>query len=186
MKTHGERSGLRRLLCIVLAIVVLSALPVVGQEVAVGRATADVLAGLTVLAVQDLEFGSVLQGVAKSQPRDDDVNSGIFSIGGEIAAGITISLTLPDYIALADGSDRMTIAFSTTDLAIDQNGASPSTVGPGDGFIDEDPHAIPGGVVIGAGGITRVYLGGRVTPTVDQTAGAYFGDIVCSVAYNGT
>ena len=33
--------------------------------------------------------------------------------------------------------------------------------------------------------ITMLFLGGEVTPAVDQTAGAYSGNIIVTVAYNG-
>ena len=159
------------------------------QDVANGQATATVLAGLAVTAVQDLAFGNVLQGVAKSTPNNDDANSGIFSITGAASAGISIYLTLPDYMALADGSDRMTIAFSSTDATVDTTVATPSTVVAGDGWVNVNPRGLSGlagGPVVGAGGQTDLYLGGRVTPTVDQKAGAYTGDIICTVAYDGT
>ena len=179
----------RRCIRLLTALIVLGLLPAAGevpaQDVANGRATANVLSGLTVVATQDLQFQEVLQGVAKSVGYDVDAQSGIFTIMGNTGSGISLYLTLPDYIALADGSDRMVISFSTTDCAVDQNGATPSTVGAGDGFIDQDPHNLPDGVVIGVPD-TRIYLGGRVTPSIDQSAGAYYGDIICSVAYNGT
>ena len=160
------------------------------QDIANGQATGTVLAGLIVEATQDLQFGDLLQGVAKSVGRDDDANSGIFTITGNRGSGISVYLSLPNYIALSDGSDRMPIAFGLTDAAVDTAGATPSTVLLADGFVDEDPHNLPAGIQVGSGGVgnnqTRIYLGGRVTPAVDQTAGSYAGDIICEVAYNGT
>lgn len=186
MRTKRER---RRALtgCLVAAglVAILLAGPALAQDVANGQATANVLAGLTVVATQDLQFGDILQGVAKSVGYNDDLNSGIFTITGNTGSGISVYVTLPDYIALTDGSDRMTISFNTTDAAVDQNGATPSTVTALDGFIDQDPHNLPNGIVVGIPD-TRIYLGGRVTPTIDQAPGAYYGDIVCNVAYNGT
>jgi hypothetical protein len=160
------------------------------QDVATGEATGTVLSGLSVVATQDLQFGDILQGVAKTIGRDVDAASGIFTISGNRGSGLDVYLTLPDYIALADGSDRMTISFSTTDCAVDTNNATPSTILIADGFIDEDPHDMPSGIQVGNGGAgtneTRIYIGGRVTPSVDQTAGAYAGSIICYAAYNGT
>lgn len=161
-----------------------------GQDVATGQATGNVLTGLQVIATQDLQFGDLLQGVAKSVGWNEDANSGIFTIIGNRGSGISVYLTLPFYIALTDGSDRMPISFGVTDCAVDTAGATPSTVLLADGFIDEDPHDLPAAIQVGSGGVgnneTRIYLGGRVTPAVDQTAGAYYGDIICEVAYNGT
>ena len=157
-----------------------------GQDVANGQATATVQAALAVTAAQNLDFGSVFQGVAKIQDETSDALSGIFNIVGEGSAGITIFLTLPQYMALADGSDRMTVAFGTTDAAVDTMNVTPSTVVAGDGWIDRDPNNLPAGLVVGQAGQTNVYLGGRVIPSVDQSAGAYTGDIICIVAYDGT
>lgn len=157
-----------------------------GQDVATGQALANVLAALTVVAVQPLDFQNVFQGIAKIQDQTDDALSGIFSIGGQGSAGISVYLTLPQYIALTDGSDRMTIAFRTTDATVDTMNLSPSTVTIADGWVDVDPNNLPNTLVVGQGGATNVYLGGRVVPSVDQTAGAYSGDIICNVAYTGT
>jgi hypothetical protein len=40
--------------------------------------------------------------------------------------------------------------------------------------------------VIGSGGMTKLFLGGKVVPSANQTSGAYSGDLVLSVAYDGT
>lgn len=160
------------------------------QDVATGQATATVQASLIVTATNDLIFGNVLQGVAKSVGNNDDANSGQFAVSGQGSAGINVYFTLPDYMALADGSDRMTISFSSTDCIVDTTTVTPSTAAPIDGWIDVNPRGLsslaPTGAVIGAGGQTNLYLGGKVTPTVDQKAGAYTADITCTVAYNGT
>jgi hypothetical protein len=156
------------------------------QDVATGQALANVLAALSVIATQPLDFGNVFQGVAKIQDQTDDALSGIFSIVGEGSAGISIYLVLPQYIALANGSDRMTIAFRTADCTVDTMNFTPSTVAVADGWVDVDPNSLPNTLVVGQGGQTNVYLGGRVIPAVDQTAGNYAGDVICNVAYTGT
>ncbi|HUV30039.1 MAG TPA: hypothetical protein VMY05_02945 [Acidobacteriota bacterium] len=188
---HDRNRRLRSVLLVAAILLVFFSRPGFGQDVANGQATATVLAGLVVTAVQDLQFGNVLQGVAKSTPNNDDANSGIFSVAGATGAGISVYLTLPDYMALPDGSDRMTIAFSSTDAIVDTNATSPATVVAGDGWLDVNPRDLgslpPTGVVIGsATSQTNLYLGGRVTPAIDQAAGNYAADIICTVAYNGT
>jgi hypothetical protein len=157
------------------------------QDVATGQATANVLASLQVTATQDLNFGNVFQGVAKSVGNNDDVNSGIFQIVGANSAGISIYITLPAYIALASGADRMTIAFPSTSCTVDTMATTPSTVVAADGWINVDPNnlILPPGGVVGLGGQTNIYLGGRVVPNVDQAAGAYSGSIIVNVAYTG-
>ena len=89
-----------------IAMVIAFMVPSIGsaQDVATGQATANVLANLQVTATQDLNFGSVFQGVAKSVGNNDDANSGIFQIVGANSAGISIYITLPAYIALASGA----------------------------------------------------------------------------------
>lgn len=184
-----SKHGLRLkywVVAIAMILIVVASGTVHGQDVATGQALANVLAALTVIGVQPLDFQNVFQGIAKIQDQTDDALSGIFTIGGEGSAGISIYLTLPQYIALADGSDRMTIAFRTTDATIDTMAFTPSTVVAADGWVDVDPNNLPNNLVVGQGGQTNVYLGGRVIPSVDQTAGPYSGDIICNVAYTGT
>lgn len=164
------------------------AIPVQGQEVANGLAIANVLASLSVVATQPLDFGNVFQGVAKSQDETSDLNSGIFTIAGSANANISVYLQLPEYLALADGSDRMSIAFSTSDATYSVlDAAAPSTPSaPGAGAqLDQNPRTLTG-TAVGAGGFAQIFIGGRVIPSVNQTAGGYAGDIICTVAYTGT
>ena len=154
------------------------------QDVAVGQATANVLTILTVTATQDLDFGNVLQGVPKAQPRNDDDSSGIFTITGAEGREASMHLQLPDYLWNSTGQDRMVIAFGTTDAAIDSSAAgTPGTPG-GGAQINLDPHSLPD---FGIGNMSlRVYLGGTVYPTADQRASAYSADIILTVAYTGS
>lgn len=158
------------------------------QDVANGLAIANVLASLSVIATQPLDFGNVFQGVAKIQDETSDANSGIFTIAGAASAGISVYVQLPDYLALADGSDRMLVAFGNQDATFSfLDAAAPSTPSaPGAGaLLDQNPRALIG-TTVGAGGTSQIFLGGRVIPSVNQAAGAYSGDIVCTVAYTGT
>jgi hypothetical protein len=155
------------------------------QDVAVGQATATVLTALTVTAPQDLQFGDVLQGVPNAVAKTTDlaggVGAGIFRISGSAANEVTAYMQLPDYISLADGSDRMVISFAVDDCNYnDAAAATPSTAG----ATSCDPHNIPT-LTLSAAGDMALFLGGTVYPTVDQTAGAYAGDVVLTVAYNG-
>ncbi|MDH4155953.1 MAG: hypothetical protein OEW00_01575 [candidate division Zixibacteria bacterium] len=159
--------------------------PVAAQDVTTGEATATVLAGLQVIAFQDLQFGELLQGVSKTMPNTDDDSSGIFQILGAPSRGISIYMAMPAYLSLPDGSDRLNISFSTTDATVDTTVATPSTVVAGDGWIDQNPYNMAAPYVIGTAGQTNIYLGGKVTPSIDQAAGDYAGDIIVSVAYNG-
>ena len=151
------------------------------QDVAVGQATATVLAVLAVTASQDLQFGDVLQGVPTCVDHNTDASSGIFRITGEATKQVDAYMQLPDYVALADGSDRMVISFSSTDG--EYNGTAAAN--PSDAGTECDPHNVPS-LTLGAGGDMAIFLGGTVFPTVDQTNGSYAADIVLTVAYNGS
>ena len=188
MSIRPSANNLRKLILAFLALVFVSYSPdAAAQDVANGLATATCLASLSVTATQALQFGNVFQGVAKTQGKTDNVNSGIFTITGAASAGISIYISLPAFLALTPGgADRMIIAFSPTDANVDTTVVTPATFGAGDGWIDQNPYSLPAATVVGAGGSTCIYLGGKVLPSVNQTAGSYAGDIICSVAYTGT
>jgi hypothetical protein len=158
------------------------------QDVAVGQALANVLASLQVTAVQDLNFGNVLQGVTAAVPRTDALNAGIFQIVGEGSANQEVSmfLQLPSYLwNSAPGSqDRLVIYFQNTDCTIDTTNGTPDTPGAG-ALIGENPHSLPDTGIGGADGVIRIYLGGAVYPAVDQHSGSYAADIVLTAAYTG-
>ncbi len=158
------------------------------QDVSTGQATAQVLAILQVAATQALDFGNVYQGVPKVQDETSDANSGIFSITGAPSASIACYFQLPDYVALADGSDRMPITFSLTDATFSVlAAAAPSTPSaPGAGASANISPRNMTGTAIGAAGAAQIFLGGEVIPTVNQTAGAYAADIVLTVSYTGS
>ncbi len=174
------------ILFVALAAVLTVPSAVNAQDVATGSATATVLTALAVSSAAALVFGNVYQGVTATIA-NINAAAGIYAITGQGSAGIAIYMALPDYVALADGSDRMTIAFSSTDASVDSlGGADPTGMVAGAGWQDINPHSFPSATVIGSGGTTNIYLGGKITPTIDQTAGAYTGDVVLTVAYNGT
>ncbi len=188
MTKHNKRVS-TSICAVVLLAVAVALIPGLhqAQDVASGLATANVLTGLSVLATQDLNFGDVYQGVAKSVPNNDALNSGIFIISGQPGAGISAYIALPAYLATATGDDRMDIVFGVTACSIDSTGNSdPSAFG--DGWQDVNPYNLPNNLVIGsaAPSQTAVFLGGEVVPSVDQTSGPYSAEIVITVAYTGT
>ncbi len=160
--------------------------PIMSADSDNATSSARVLLAITVVAEQDLNLGYVYGGVPKSMGYNDDDSSAIFSITGEPSAGINLQLILPEYLSLPDGSARIPIIFSATDTGVDTTVASPSTMNASDGWINQNPRDLPAGAVIGAAGMTRVYLGGKVIPPSNLKAGTYNGDIVLSVSYNGT
>jgi len=184
-----SRTTLRGALITAVALIAFAGSSATAQDVATGSATATLVVALTVTATQALQFGNVYQGVAKTVAKNV-ATAGIFTITGEPDANIAIYMQLPDYLATdavsGNGDDRMVIGFSTTDCNIDTTGgADPTAFVATDGWIDEDPHNITSAAMVGSVG-TNVYLGGRVTPSVDQKAGDYEADIILTVAYTGT
>ncbi|MCH7948739.1 MAG: hypothetical protein IIC66_13175, partial [candidate division Zixibacteria bacterium] len=105
-------------LLLLISVILLIADKSEAQDVAVGQATATVLATLAVSSTAALAFGNVYQGISGSIA-NNNASAGIFAITGAASAGISIFLALPDYLALSDGSDRMTISFSSTDASVD-------------------------------------------------------------------
>ena len=185
MRLNVKNRFVKIILFVVLAAVLAVPSAVNSQDVATGSATATVLTALAVSSVAALAFGNIYQGIATTIG-NGNAAAGIYAITGAASAGIAIYMALPDYVALANGSDRMVIAFSSTDASIDSlGGADPTGMVAGAGWQNTNPHSFPSATVIGSGGTTNIYLGGKVIPTVDQTAGAYTGDIVLTVAYNG-
>jgi len=186
---HGLFRELRFLGVVLVVAALLLPTASSAQDVAVGQATATVLAVLSVTADAPLAFGAVYQGVRKSIPKDN-ASAGIFSITGQVDANVAIYMQLPDYLttdaASGNGDDRMVIAFTTSDANIDTTGAgAPAGFVAGDGWVDQDPRNITSATTIGSGG-TNIYLGGTVWPSVDQKAGDYEADIVVTVAYTGS
>jgi len=152
------------------------------QDVANGTATATILAALQVTG-GTLAFGNVYQGVAKTIA-NNNASAGVFTITGEGLAVVSLYMQLPDYLQ-GPTNDRMVVAFSTTDASVDSTGnVAPATFGVG--WANINPHAFPAGTAIGGLGTTAIFLGGKVIPSVNQTAGSYTADIVLTVAYSGS
>ncbi len=172
---------------LIAALVIMVCAPMAqAQDIANGSATATVLAALTVTA-GTLVFGSVYQGVSKAIT-NDNAAAGVFSITGASGAGVSMYMQLPDYVSITGDSDRMVISFSATDCNIDTAGVSsgdPTAFLAANGYADDNPHNLPTTNFDAASSI-EIFLGGTVLPTIDQTAGAYTGDIILTVAYDGT
>ena len=167
------------------AMIVASNSQVSAQDVAVGQATATVQTILTISATAALAFGTVYQGIPKAIAKNAAA-AGAFSISGQTLAGVSIFMQLPEYLATSTGDDRMPTAFSTTDATVDSTGnANPTTPG-GGGWPNVNPRNLPTTTVVGGGGTTYIFLGGKILPSPNQKAGAYTGDIIVTVAYTGS
>ena len=167
----------------VSAMALLNPVALEAQDTAPGSATATVQTILAVTATASLVFGSVYQGVGASVA-NNNANSGVFTITGQGLAGLSLFLALPEFMATSSGDDRFPISFGTTDASIDTTGnTTPTTFGTG--FANVNPHNLPAAPV-GGGGTSAIFLGGTVTPTINQKAGAYTADITLTVSYDGT
>jgi hypothetical protein len=176
---------------LVAAMALLGSSMLSAQDVATGQVTATVVTPLTVTATSPLAFGIVYQGVPKSVSKNS-VDAAVFDISGQTNADLLLYLSLPEFLATSTGDDRMVVVFADNVCDIDtalaaQPGDPTSFAG---GWQGEDPHdlmGVAGGTpCLGDAGFCALYLGGKVVPTLDQTAGSYSGDIILTVAYDGT
>lgn len=170
---------------VVAAIFLTSATLAQAQDVANGSATATLLQALTVTATNALAFGNVYQGVAKTVA-NNEATAGVFTIAGAANAQISIYMQLPEYLQGGTGNDRMVIAFTTADATVDSTAnVDPTSPGAG-GWDNTNPHAFPTATRLGGGGGAAIFHGGKVNPSVNQTAGSYVADIVLTVSYTGS
>jgi hypothetical protein len=176
--------GMAAVLTVIAMTMVLTPAGLMAQDVAVGTATATVLAALQVTAGQALDFGNVYQGVAKSVAKND-ASAGVFTIAGQSLSQVSIYMQMPEFMATASGDDRMSLAFGTQDAHVDTTAnAAPNT--PGAGYPNVNPRSFPTVTLRQANGTVHIFIGGRVTPSINQKAGAYTADVILTVAYIGS
>lgn len=180
MRTFTKLS--RLLVPLLVALFVAAPAVIQAQDVANGSATATILPALQVVA-GTLAFQTVYQGVAKSVA-NNSANAGVFQITGAADAQISIYMQLPDYLQ-GPTNDRMVVVFGTTDASVDSTTNIVPTVAVVGGWPNINPHAFPAATRMGGGGTAAIFLGGKVIPSVNQTAGAYTADIVLTVSYTG-
>jgi hypothetical protein len=189
MRSHNRISMTVLFVLLAVAAAWFAPAMVSAQDVANGQATANVLTVLAVTADSDLNFGDVLQGVSKAADKTVVGEAGVFNITGSAGNEVSMYMQLPDYISLADGSDRMVVSFGATDADIDFTDAATPAAHTASAVVDQDPHNLPATAINNAAAPDnniKIFLGGMVYPTVDQTAGAYSGDIILTVAYTGS
>nr|MBN2276120.1 hypothetical protein [candidate division Zixibacteria bacterium] len=185
MHLNSRMKQLSGLIALIALFAIFGPVTANAQDVAVGQATANVLAVLAVSATHDLAFGDVLQGVPAIADKTVIANAGVFQITGEGTKEISMYLQLPDYLWNSTNTDRLVIAFSNTDADLDTTAAGTPAAHGGGAVVDQDPHNLPDTPLGGADNILQIFMGGTVYPTVDQRADAYAADIVLTVAYTG-
>lgn len=182
---HLHQRGYTKLLIltVITLAILFSGQSTQAQGVVNGSATATILAALTVTADSAIRFGNVLQGVSITVSNASNDSSAVFRIAGQTGATVWAALTLPTYLSHNTNSqDRMDIFFSPTAAAWDD--ASGPLSQPATGTSTTYNPYNPISQVLTAGDLA-IFLGGTLTPKVNQTPGAYSADIVLTVAYTG-
>jgi len=135
------------------------------------QATATVLSAVTVTAGNDLQFGNVTPGVAKTVGIAD-AGAGRFDVIKAATQGVTLSFTLPT--DLTSGADNLPIGSWTGGW---NTSATPA------GATTFTPSPAGTNTTATAGTTISVYVGATVSPAAAQVAGSYTGDVTMSVVY---
>lgn len=133
---------------------------------------APLQAQLTVTGLRNLNFGVVIQGVASSVAPNDPVKSGEFQFIASIGNRIRIAFTLPSQLNGPAGA-TMPIAFGATDAIA--TGTAASSVP-----VTFDPRT-PRTFTLVTSNRILVFIGGRVTPAVNQQTGNYTNTITMTI-----
>jgi len=139
-------------------------------------ATADVVSALTVVGVENLEFGTVTRGTTETIA-PDATDAGKFVVT-EAGADFDIDFTLPG--SIEDGAaNSMTLAHSATSAlwsnADDASGAT--------GFDPNSTENVAAAAGAAAGDV-YIWLGGELTVAANQPAGNYSGTITLAITNN--
>jgi hypothetical protein len=135
------------------------------------QATATVLSAVTVTAGNDLQFGNVTPGVAKTVGIAD-AGAGRFDVIKAATQGVTLSFTLPT--DLTSGANTLPIGSWTGGW---NTSATPA------GATTFTPSPAGTNTAATAGTTISVYVGATVSPAAAQAAGGYTGDVTMSVVY---
>jgi hypothetical protein len=133
----------------------------------------------TATGINDLTFGNVLPGVAKTISKRTAGAAAEYSVTGNAGDPVLIDFTLPTH--MTSGANSLLITFGATDCAIDSSD-------PGDqsspAWDDQDPRNTLS-ATLGSGGLT-IWLGALVQPSALQPSGSYSAEIILTVSPSGT
>lgn len=133
-------------------------------------ATAVVQQPINVLGASDLDFGNVFPGVPKSVALAD-AGAGRFDVTGQANATVNLTFTvLPT--DLNNGGNLLPVSFTSGYNTANAPGGATSFA-PGSGASTS----------LSGTGALFVFLGGTVTPAVNQVAGTYNGTVTLQVTY---
>jgi len=156
---------------LVLALVAATAVRAQGVNGSI-TATATVQSPITVTGVQNLAFGNVFPGVAKTVAYSDATNGGRFDVTGQASTPVTYSFTLPT-----------NLTSSGNNLPIGSWTGYVNTTNATSGGSAITPSATPAGATLSAGGALFFFLGATVTPANNLPAGSYTGTVTLTVSY---
>lgn len=141
------------------------------------QALAQVLTALQVAADEDLDFGLVVQGIAKtvdpSAPASG-TTSGQFTITGQPSQAVSVTFTLLP----------ATLTSGVNTLPITYTGVHHTSSTPGGGTAFTPSTGVNSTPLSGTGNL-YIFLGGTVTPGGGQASGSYSGTVTMEVAYVG-
>ena len=133
-------------------------------------ATAVVQQPINVNGAVNLQFGNVFPGVNKAVLLTD-AGAGRFDVTGQASTPVNLAFTaLPTN--LANGGTNLPVAF-TSGYNTSNSAAGATTFAPGSGTSTS----------LSGTGALYVFLGGTVTPAVNQAAGTYTGTVTLQVTY---
>lgn len=164
-------------------LVALSVLPGVvrGQGVSgqVGIDAQVIGQAITVTALRDLTFGTVLKGVATTV-LPTDANAGAWQVQGDKNANVTIAFALPTQLVNIQAlpGSTMPITFGATSARWNRatnNVAAATAFNPASGVSGK--LGPPGNPYI------FLWIGGTVNPAATAKPGIYTGTIVVTIAY---
>lgn len=147
--------------------------PLILALVALAIETTPCSAQLVVQGVRDLDFGTVIQGVAATVTANDPTRSGQFYFKTPaLGTRIRIQFTLPTQLNGPTGA-TMPITFGASDAMA--KGTAPASVP-----VAFNPNTTATFTMTSSVD-ANVWLGGRVTPAAAQRVGSYSNTVVMTV-----
>jgi len=138
---------------------------------------ATVLEVLTVIGMNDMEFGNITAGNTFGTAPDEP-EAGSFMVSGEAGAEVDVSFTLPPVLNHVSSPLTIEITFRSDDGVAN---TSDDAAG-GQAF---DPNVGTTRLLDGSFGELYLFLGGELSPAVNQEPGDYEGTITVTVDYTG-
>lgn len=147
-----------------------------------GSISADavvVTTGMTLVAVRDLDFGSVVKGIATTVAPTAGT-AGSWQVSGNANAFVVISFTLPTLLTNIQAlpGSTMPISFDATSARwnrANNNAATGTPFDPGAGVVGRlGPPPNP---------TLYIWLGGTVNPALTAKPGIYRANVVVSLIY---